>query len=268
MSGAEVLTGSTAGPTIESTARVPFLRLVRVELRKTVDTRAGRWLLISIAGLTVAAMVLFLIFANDADLTFYSFVGISATPQGFLLPVLGILSVTSEWSQRTGLVTFTLEPRRGRALTAKVVAVLLLGLLFVVLLLVSAVIGNVLGEALRGGDGAWGFGLSDIGKVLILQLMGLLGGLAFGTVLLNSAPAIVLSFVLPLAVSILFEIIPGLRDSAPWIDINTSQQPLFDFGNTVTSKEWVQLLVTSLWWIWLPLAAGVIRVLRSEVKSA
>ena len=36
----------------------------------------------------------------------------------------------------------------------------------------------------------------------------------------------------------------------------------------MTGEEWAQLLVTSLWWIWLPLAAGVTRVLRSEVKSA
>ena len=268
MSGADVLTGATAGPTIEGTAKVPFPRLVRVELRKTVDTRAGRWLLISIALITVAAMVLFLIFAPDRELTFYNFIGITATPQGFLLPVLGILSVTSEWSQRTGLVTFTLEPRRGRALAAKVAAVIVLGLLFVALLLVSAAIGNVLGEALRDGVGEWGFDAGDLGKVLLLQLLGLLSGLAFGTILLNSAAAIVLSFVLPLAVGIIFGIVPALADAAPWIDIGTAQAALFDFESPVTTEEWMQVLVTSLWWIWLPLAGGVTRVLRSEVKSA
>jgi hypothetical protein len=162
--------------------------------------------------------------------------------------VLGILAVTSEWSQRTGLVTFTLEPRRGRVLSAKVAAVIVLGLVFVVLLLVCAVIGNFLGEVLRGGEGEWTFGADETGRVLILQLMGLLGGLAFGTILLNSAAAIVLSFVLPLATGILFEIVPGIRDAGP--------------------EEWTQLLVTSMWWIWIPLAAGVTRVLRSELKSA
>ena len=104
--------------------------------------------------------------------------------------------------------------------------------------------------------------------MLLLQLMGLLSGLAFGTILLNSAAAIVLSFVLPLAVGVVFGIVPGLRDAAPWIDIGTAQGPLFDFEDTVTAEEWAQMLVTSLWWIWLPLAAGVTRVLRSEVKSA
>ena len=268
MSGTEVLTGGTAGPKIDSTPAVPFTRLVRVELRKTLDTRAGRWLLVAIAGLTVAAMVLFLAFAPKSELTYSNFIGITATPQGFLLPVLGILAVTSEWSQRTGLVTFTLEPRRSRVLGAKVAAVLLLGIVFVGLLMASAAVGNLLGESLRDGSGTWGFGVDDVGKVLLLQLMGLLGGLAFGAILLNSAAAIVLSFVLPLAVGIVFGIVPGLRDSAPWIDIGTAQGPLFAFDDTVSTKEWLQLLVTSVWWIWLPLAAGVTRVLRSEVKSA
>ncbi len=33
--------------------------------------------------------------------------------------MLGILTVTGEWSHRTALTTFTLEPRRSRVLLAK-----------------------------------------------------------------------------------------------------------------------------------------------------
>ena len=36
--------------------------------------------------------------------------------------MLGILLVTSEWTQRTALVSFTLTPVRGRVLVAKVLA--------------------------------------------------------------------------------------------------------------------------------------------------
>ena len=35
------------GLDLSGTAPLPFTRLVRVELRKMADTRAGRWLLIS-----------------------------------------------------------------------------------------------------------------------------------------------------------------------------------------------------------------------------
>lgn len=246
--------------------RVPFWRLVRVELRKTYDTRAGLWLLIAIVLLTLAAGVLFLIFANDPDMTFQNFVGVAATPQGFLLPVLGILAMTSEWSQRTGLVSFTLEPSRGRLIAAKVAAVVVLGLIAIVILLVFAAVCNAIGAAM-GGDGSWTFGLAGLRNVAILQLFGLLTGVAFGMILLNSAAAIVLYYVLPLAISILFGIVPALQDAAPWFDLNTAQGPLFDF-ESLSAKEWAQLFVTSLWWIWLPLAAGVYRVMRSEVKSS
>ena len=34
------------------------MRLTRVELRKLADTRAGRWLLISIAGLTLLVLII------------------------------------------------------------------------------------------------------------------------------------------------------------------------------------------------------------------
>ncbi len=45
-----------AGPALDvaGTPRVPFARLVRTELRKMSDTRAGRWLL----GITVGVLVL------------------------------------------------------------------------------------------------------------------------------------------------------------------------------------------------------------------
>jgi len=263
----DIISATTAGPSLRDTARVPLSRLVRVELRKMVDTRAGRWLLVAIVGLTLAAVVLFAFFGSDGDKTYWNFVGITATPQGFLLPVLGILSVTSEWSQRTGLVTFTLEPHRGRVLAAKVAAVLILGVGFVVLLLAAAAGGNVLGSSL-GGDGSWAFGVGEASRVFLLQLLGLLGGLAFGVVLLNSAAAIVASFVLPLATGLLFNLVPALADSAAWIDLGTAQAALFDFQGTITRAEWLQLLVTSLWWVWIPLAAGVVRVLRAELKSA
>jgi ABC-2 type transport system permease protein len=94
---------------------VPFGRLVRTELRKLTDTRAGRWLLIAIAALTPLVMVIMLFAAAPKNLTYDKLVDYTQTPQKMLLPVLGILAVTSEWSQRTGLVTFTLAPNRGRS---------------------------------------------------------------------------------------------------------------------------------------------------------
>lgn len=93
-----------AGGTLDfSDARsIPMTRLVGVELRKLGDTRAGKWLLIGIAAITLTVITIFFLTAAESDRTFLNLVGITATPQGFLLPVLGVLLVTSEWTQRTG----------------------------------------------------------------------------------------------------------------------------------------------------------------------
>jgi ABC-2 type transport system permease protein len=245
-------------------SRVPFSRLVKVELRKAYDTRAGFWLIVAIAAVTLLGAVIYLFAAGESEMTMWNFVGVAATPQGFLLPVLGVLAITSEWSQRTGLVTFTLEPSRGRALASKVTAVLILGALAVVLVVVFAALANAVAPAF-GGDGTWDFGPDRWLAVFVLQVTGLLIGVAFGMILQNSAAAIVLYYVVPLAFSIIFGLISALEDAAPWIDFSTAQQPLFG-EDTVTAKEWLQMLVTSIWWVVLPLAAGVWRALRSEVK--
>jgi ABC-type transport system involved in multi-copper enzyme maturation permease subunit len=239
-------------------------RLVRVELRKAVDTRAGRWLLIAIGAITLAAIVLYLIFAESEEKNFNELALIAGTPQGFLLPILGILAITSEWSQRTGLVTFTLEPRRQRVLAAKVIAVMVLGLAALVLLLVFAAMATIIAAA-TGDGGSWHGALGTVGKLSLIQFLGLLGGLAFGVVFLNSAAAIVLSFVLPLVIGVVLGIIPALQDAAPWIDINTAGQPLFDDGS-VDAEVWLHLAVTSLWWVVVPIAVGTRRVLHTEVK--
>ena len=61
------------------------------------------------------------------------------TPMGILLPVLGVMSVTSEWSQRTAMVTFTLEPSRSRVVAAKFASVMIVAVAALVIGLVMGV---------------------------------------------------------------------------------------------------------------------------------
>lgn len=261
---------STAVPTtpqrhtldVSSTSKVPTTRLIKVEMRKMVDTRAGLWLIIAIIAITAIITVIFMLTASEKDRTFINFMGIMATPQGFLLPVLGILLVTQEWSQRTGMVTFTLEPHRGKVIAAKVVAALIFGLLAVAVAIVFASLGTLV----SGGPDAWtNIGIDNFGKYALLQGTGVLQGLAFGLIFLNSAAAIVTYFVLPIAFTIVASLWSALSDIAPWIDLGTSQTPLFD-GSDLSGKEWAQLGTSMLIWVVLPFVAGLIRVLRAEVK--
>ena len=164
---------------------IPFARLVDVELRKMVDTRAGLWMLVVMAAISVLVCAVLVIWGTPADQTFATYLGMIFIPLTVLLPVLGIMSATQEWSHRTGLATFTLVPRRGRVLTAKAVAALALTLG----LLVVAAAASAVATAISGGTFSL-TGLSLVGVVLTALLL-TLQGVAFGAALLNTPLAIV-----------------------------------------------------------------------------
>jgi ABC-type transport system involved in multi-copper enzyme maturation permease subunit len=235
-------------------------RLTQVELRKTVDTRAGRWMLAVIALLTVGVTVVFVLAAESEERNFTQLFQVLQVPTGVLLPVLGILLVTSEWSQRTALTTFTLVPVRERVIAAKTLAVVVLAFAAVVLTLLFAALGTIG----FGSDGSWEFGLDPLAEIVVMQLAGMLGGLAFGLAFQTSAPAIVLYFVLPTVFGVLGEIIPGADDVMRWIDIGQSTLPLGE-GET-TGKEWARFGTSVAVWVALPALVGLWRLRRTEIK--
>jgi ABC-2 type transport system permease protein len=247
---------------ISTTPGIPLSRLVRVELRKMANTRSGKWLLIGIGVITLVVIAVFYLTAKQSDRTFFNFMAATNGPQGLLLPVLGILLVTSEWTQRTALVSFTLTPARGRVLLAKVLGGLAAGMAAIALTVVVAALATLVG----GADSAWAqVGIDDLAKFVLLQATGVLQGLAFGLLFLNSSAAIVSYFVLPTALNILGSFWTEMKDVQPWIDLWTSQTPLFMGGN-LTSEQWSQCATSTLIWVVLPFAVGLVRVLRAEVK--
>ena len=60
-------------------------------------------------------------------------IALATQAAGIILPVLAILLVTGEWSQRTALTTFTMEPRRERVVLAKLAAALIAGVTAVII---------------------------------------------------------------------------------------------------------------------------------------
>jgi ABC-2 type transport system permease protein len=265
-------TTSTAPATIDvsQTARVPFGRLVQVELRKAMDTRAGFWLIVSIGiiVLLAEAITLIVVVVQDEPMTYGDFVGAAAYLTGiFLLPVLGIMLVTSEWSQRTAMVTFTLEPRRGVVVAAKALTGVILTLGAAALALVLGAVCNLIYAGLQGGAD-WDLGWRFLGGFLITQTLSMLGGFALATLLLNTPAAIVAfvvyRWVLPILLGIGGEAMDWLGRIVPWIEFQQAQGPVYDL--TVDGEEWGHLLTTGFIWLVLPLAIGMWRVLRAEVK--
>ena len=244
---------------VSGTAAIPFVRLVRVELRKMFDTRAGIWLLISIAALTAIVLVIQLavLVSQDLGADFADFVAGMNTPMGILLPVLGIMAVTSEWSQRTAMVTFTLEPYRGRMVAAKFGATVLIAVVAIVVGMALSVIANLLFGALSDHPLAWDVGAADVFYFFLLHVIGMLTGFAFGTLFLNTPAAIVVYFVYSFVLPGLFELgaalIDWFADAAP-LDRLRRRRRRRSIEGSVTGQEWAYLAVSGL--IWLVHPAG------------
>lgn len=249
---------------------IPMPRLINVELRKLFNTRAGKWLLISIALLSALVMVILIwaLAANGESATFEEFVGAMSTPMSILLPVLGIMSVTSEWGQRTGLVTFTLEPRRSRVVIAKLVSAVVVAVGALVIAVALGALGNMLFGLITGDDMVWNVGGLQLGGFFLANVIGLLTGFAFGMLFMNTAAAIVLFFVYKFVLPGLFAagaaLMDWFKDLQPWIDFGSAQGPLFDAS--MTGKDWAHFAVSGLIWFVLPLVVGIWRLLRTEVK--
>ncbi|MDM4721540.1 ABC transporter permease [Micromonospora sp. WMMA1363] len=259
---------TTVAPTTEAGPRVAAVRpsmarLTSVELRKLTDTRAGRWLLATIGLIAVAIAVVQLFVLDDAQRTFTGFLAPSLLPVGLLLPVVGILSVTSEWTQRTALTTFALVPHRERVVLAKLAAVMLAALASVVVNLAVAAAGTLAAEA-TGGAGSWDGEWALVLHAAVIQLVNVLMGAAFGLLLLNTPLAIVSYLLLPTVWSILAAMISALQGPARWLDTSVTMEPLF--GNEVTAGQWGRLAVSVLVWVAVPSVAGILRTLGRETS--
>lgn len=248
---------------------VPLGRLVKVELRKMFDTRSGFWLMMSIGILATLATAAVIAFAPDDVISYESFGTAVGVPMAILLPVIAILSVTGEWSQRTGLITFTLVPHRGQVIWAKLIASVLVGVVSMFLAFAIGALGNIVGAAINGVDAVWNVNLTQMLLIIFANVLGLLVGFMLGVLIRNTPGAIVgyfvYSFVLPSILGALAAFVQWFEDLQPWVDFGFAQVPLFE-GNNPTTEQWAQLGVSSLPWLIIPLALGTWAVLRSEVK--
>jgi ABC-2 type transport system permease protein len=241
--------------------RPSLLRLAAVELRKMVDTRAGFWLLLSIFSVTVAALVATYFAGDGDDHTFKNMFITAAVPSAILLPIVGILLVSSEWTQRTTLITFALVPRRARVLAAKALAGATLSGVALVIALALGALGTLIAQP--GLDGTWSLSAEMFGQVALYVTASMLMGIAFGVALLSSAPAIVLYFGMPIGFSAIAAI-PWADRFTPWLDWWSSVSILAD--KPLDATKWGHAGTALAAWVALPLLVGLWRITRSEVN--
>lgn len=247
---------------------IPPTRLLWVELTKMFNTRSGFWLMASIGIFAALATTAVIVFAPDAEQTFATFSAAVGMPMAIILPMVAILSVTSEWTQRSGLTTFTLVPRRGRVLAAKVTVAVAVGVVSMVLALGIGAIGHLVGTAISGLDPTWDVDAANFATIVLGSVLGMLMGFTLGVVLRSSAGAIVgyfvFAFVLPNVLFILGTLKPWFADAQPWIDFYYSYTVLFE--GVPTGEQWAQIATSGLLWLVLPLLVGLRLLMRAEVK--
>ncbi len=249
-------------------APIPMTRIMAVELRKSFDTRSGFWLMASIGILAVLATAATIMFAPDSELDYEAFASAIGFPMAVILPIIAALSVTSEWTQRTGLTSFTLVPHRSRVILAKLVVAVGIGVVSMLVAAAIGALGNIVGTAITGTDTIWNVSAAELLYIVLGNVLGMMVGFMLGVLLRNSPAAIVgyfvYGFVLP-PLSMLLAMSQGwFKDAQPWVDFNFAQGNLFN--GVMTGDNWLQLAVTGLVWLVLPLLIGIRLVLRSEVK--
>lgn len=159
--------------------------------------------------------------AGDLPLTMYSI----ATSIGYVFPLLvGTLMVTSEFRHQTLTPTFLATPARGIALTAKLLAGIVIGLLFGVVAIVSAV-GPAAGilaaydiDALLSSGETW----LMLGRALIALMLWAIIGIGIGTLVRNQVVAIVIVLAFTQVVEPVLRIAGGLID---WLGELTKYLP-------------------------------------------
>lgn len=234
--------------------------LISVEFRKLIDTRSGK----ALVGLTIliplAALVWLLAKGNNVEVSWQSYSAFSAV-LGLTIPLIGLFAMTSEWTQRTALTTFTLSPRRGRVLAAKFVSAFGLAMAALAVVVAMTVGAVALGGLITGQDPSYAAFGSDVRGLVITTSLQVIMAAGFGALAAQTAVAVGAFLVAPTAWAVAGPLLFG--DNAQWLDVFAaygrlaSSSPLTDLPQTITA-------ITL--WVVLPATVGVVRSLRREVK--
>jgi ABC-2 type transport system permease protein len=246
---------------VRNDRRPGMARLTRVELRKMFDTRSGFWLPICVAVVAVAVALIAVFAGADSGHTFRHVFSVTLIPTAILLPLIGVLLVTGEFSQRTALTTFTLVPSRARVMVAKLAASVVCSIVALAFCLVVAAGATALHP--WSGGGVWTLHAVLIPQAFAYLATAMITGVAFGAALLVSAPAIVIYLLLPTIWSALAGSISALDGVANWLDASQTLDPMV--RHSLSALDWAHAGTTLALWMVLPLAIGWWRVMRRDV---
>lgn len=244
---------------IVATAVTPT-RAWMIELRKLIDTPATIILVAVVA--TMAAVTGGGVAIVRDQTSFGQIAQLSLLTAPYLLAVLAILLVTAEFSHRTSLSTFVLDPRRGRVVTAKALAAATLGVAAGTLGLLAALVITPVALAVTTAEISWlidwsRYGLFVAGLVSVC-LIGWGLGLAFG-----NAPA---AISLMLVWSLVSLVVQGVSERAAELVSWMQWDAVFALSPRADSTDLARAGVSLALWLVIPAVVGTVRLLRKEIR--
>ncbi|WP_407317263.1 ABC transporter permease subunit [Isoptericola halotolerans] len=247
---------------------VPLSRLVDVEVRKLVDTRASRWLLAAVPLLTLVVVTGVTLWGRDEEVTFGMHTTTNMMPLEFVLPLVAVLAVAGEWSQRAALTTFALVPRRGRVVVAKAAALLVVTLAATATVVALSALGTVVAAQVRGIEAVWDLPLELALRLAVANVLVVAFGFLVGVAIRSTAPAMVaylgFMFVVPMISSVVAGAWTWWAENGAWLDLSWSSS--FVTSPEMTGEQWAQVGTSSLIWVVVPMVVAVRRLLRVEIR--
>lgn len=238
-----------------------FTTLARVETRKILDTSSGRGVLVCVVALAVMVSIWQLFTLDQEQLSVPMYVMGPVQMVCMITPLIGLMTMTSEFTQRTALSTFTLAPWRLRVLWAKAIAATAVSIVATVVSIAIAMVGAWASNAITDTTAMYD-GIGDtIRGLLLTSILTSILGLAIGALVPQTAIAASIYFIAPVAFSVLAAAV--LKDAAPWFDIFAAfdrlggDEPFVELAQTVTSLSL---------WVVIPAALGATRAVRREIK--
>lgn len=250
---------------IQGDRRPTMVQLIRIELRKLRDTRSGAAMMTTMLALGFGIPLIMLIVVADS-LGFANYMLGAEALTRLLLPAVIINLVTSEWSQRAAMTTFTLVPGRARVLTAKFGAALTATVMLYGFIVAVAAAMTLVEGAFASGPTQWDLSWSDIGLDGLTFVWTTLFAFALATLALNTATGLVSFYIISIGLPPILNmglLVKGLGSVIPWISPDAPNEVYLDPTN---GASWAHLATATLLWVGIPLAIGIRRVMTTEIK--
>ncbi len=266
----------SAVPTLESPGRVKFPRVLLAEWTKFRTVRSTKWSL-GIATFLVLAFPLIPAFVTlhhwhngqrpDAQPLEIALVGVQIAQ--LVIAVLGVLTITSEYSTGSIRSTFTAVPKRLPVLWAKLIdyALVSIGLMVTALLAsffeTQAIVGDIPGEHLS-------LGTSSIARCVLMapvyvMLVGVFA-LALGAIVRNTAAGIASFVALWFVLPPLAHVLPGAWQTTTlkYLPLNAGES-MFSLTHGSDTLSPVGGTVAMVVYCAVAIAIGAVLLLRRDV---